>query len=266
MNLQNLNMETKTKPKSLNKMKGSDHYFNVVDKYQLYGSTNRLKFYLLDILFKGIDFKGKTVLDIGGGNGLYSFYAACMGAKKVVVMEPVMDGSSDGFEDEFNDFKEKFGTKDNIVFNKDFLQEYDPGDDKYDVVLMHYSINHLDEQACEDLIGEKKEEAKAKYIKVLKDLVKMSSNNSTLIITDASRYNFYQKFGITNPIAPSIEWEKHNTPKVWAALLKEVGYTNPVTQWLALNAFGKLGKIVLGNKVGSYFLHSFFYLKMDLKK
>jgi len=247
-------------------MKGSDHYFNIVDKYKLYGSTKRLKFYLLDILFKDIDFKDKTVLDIGGGNGLYSFYVACMGAKKVVVMEPVMDGSSDGVEDEFNNFKEVFGTKDNIFFNKDILQQYDPGEDKYDVVLMHYSINHLDEQACIDLIGKKKAEAKKSYLSVLTDLVNMSSENSTLIITDASRYNFFQKIGVKNPIAPDIEWEKHNEPKVWAKLLKEVGYTNPKIQWLALNAFGKIGKLLLANKVGSYFLHSFFYLKMDLNK
>ena len=29
----------------------------------------------LDWCFKGVDFKNKTVLDIGGGNGIYSFYA-----------------------------------------------------------------------------------------------------------------------------------------------------------------------------------------------
>lgn len=238
-------------------------YFKIVDKYNLYSSTNRLKFYLDKILFKGIDFKGKTVLDVGGGNGLYSFYAALNGAAKVVVMEPEMDGSSEGFEEEFLDFKTKFGNPDNIEFNKEFLQDYHPKE-KYDITLMHYSINHLDEPACEILV--KDIDARNKYINALKDFTKICSDDSTLIITDASRYNFFQLLGIKNPIVPTIEWEKHNDPTVWSELLSEVGFVNPKIRWLALNAMGSVGNLLFGNKIGSYFLHSHFYLKMDLKK
>ena len=32
-------------------------------------------------------------MDIGAGNGLFSFYAACMGAKDVLCLEPEAEGS-----------------------------------------------------------------------------------------------------------------------------------------------------------------------------
>jgi 2-polyprenyl-3-methyl-5-hydroxy-6-metoxy-1,4-benzoquinol methylase len=49
---------------------------------------------LMDNLFRDIDFDGKRVLDIGGGDGVYSFYAAAMGAAEVVCLEPEAAGST----------------------------------------------------------------------------------------------------------------------------------------------------------------------------
>ena len=56
-------------------------FYELVEKNKFYTKGSRLKFYLEQYLFKDIDFEGKTLLDIGGGNGLFSFYAALNGAK-----------------------------------------------------------------------------------------------------------------------------------------------------------------------------------------
>ena len=45
--------------------------------------------------FKDVDFKNKTVLDIGGGNGIYSFYARSQGASSALNLEPFGAGSKD---------------------------------------------------------------------------------------------------------------------------------------------------------------------------
>ena len=46
-------------------------------------NTNRARFHHR-FLFRGVDFNKARVLDIGGGDGELSFYAASMGARHVV--------------------------------------------------------------------------------------------------------------------------------------------------------------------------------------
>ena len=77
-----------------------DHYLNAAVKEGMYGNKSRLLFQM-DTFFKGIDLQNKCILDVGGGNGLFSFYAACRGAKKVVCLEPEVDGSVAGMIDNF---------------------------------------------------------------------------------------------------------------------------------------------------------------------
>ena len=43
--------------------------------------------------FDGIEFAGRSLLDIGAGAGIVSSYAACMGASRVVALEPEAAGS-----------------------------------------------------------------------------------------------------------------------------------------------------------------------------
>jgi len=239
-------------------------YFEIVKENNLYTSHKRLKYYLETILFKDVDFASKTMLDVGGGNGLFSYYGALKGAKKIVVMEPEMDGSTAGFGDEFNEMHTLFNKPDNIEFSGEFLQSYDNKGVKFDIVLMHNSINHLDEDACEALPDD--QNARTKYINVLNDLVNICNENATIIVTDVSRYNFFEKINVTNPLVPTIEWQKHNDPEVWIELLSKAGFRKPIVRWLSLNAWGPLGNAVFGNKVLSYFFHSYFYLKMQLSK
>jgi predicted RNA methylase len=47
-------------------------------------------------IFKDINFNEKAVLDIGGGIGIFSFYASLKGASKIVCLEPEARGSASG--------------------------------------------------------------------------------------------------------------------------------------------------------------------------
>ena len=58
----------------------SDFYDLMVSK-KMYSSKSKLKFYLNN-LFENVDFTDKEVLDVGGGRGLLSFYAAVEGARQ----------------------------------------------------------------------------------------------------------------------------------------------------------------------------------------
>jgi hypothetical protein len=46
-----------------------DRYFNIAERGTARGNH---RFYV-NYLFDGIDFRGKTMLDIGGGDGMFSF-------------------------------------------------------------------------------------------------------------------------------------------------------------------------------------------------
>ena len=104
------------------------------------------RLYLEQVLFRGLVLAGKTVLDIGGGAGLYSLYAACMGADSVVNVEPILDGSSSKSHDLFRQFCSRYGL-DNALLLDWTIQDYMECAGSFDVVIMHDSINHLDEAA-----------------------------------------------------------------------------------------------------------------------
>jgi SAM-dependent methyltransferase len=201
------------------------------------------------------------MLDIGGGTGLFSFYAACMGANEVVCLEPEVEGSSSGVLEKFK--KLQLGLKDKyqVKLVSTELQNFDPNDKKFDIILLHNSINHLDEKACTNLKYDS--QAIETYRMIFQKLSYLASNGSKLIITDCSRYNFFALCGLKNPFAHSIEWHKHQSPKYWAKLLSDVGFRNPKVRWSSPNQLRSIGRLVVGNKIASYFLQSHFCLTME---
>ena len=81
------------------------------------------------------------MLDIGGGYGLHSFYAACLGAKEVICLEPVSEGSSDSSIENFTKIQDRFGV-DNVKLQNITFQEFKHDGKLFDLILSHYSINH----------------------------------------------------------------------------------------------------------------------------
>lgn len=218
-----------------------------------------LLFSLRDYLFKDIDFSGKSMLDIGGGSGKYSFYAGLMGAEHVVCLEPEAAGSADGFQNHFRNTNERLGLK-NVELRPCTFQQYE-NDRTFDIVFLHNSINHLNEEACSQLgaCGD----ARSAYQLLFDRIYNLSNPKARLIVCDCSRHNFFQLIGIKNPFVPSIEWHKHQSPSFWSALLQECGFKEKTIQWTSFNSLGHAGRIFLGNRSAAYFLHSQFCLRME---
>lgn len=235
----------------------NNYYENIV-KLGFYPSIKRLKFHF-NFLFSEIDFSNKNVLDIGGGIGIHSFYAACRGAKKVICLEPESAGSSKGIKEKFSSINSELGLN-NVYFVPETFWKYEPSD-IFDVVISHNSINHLNEDACIKLKENKA--AQKEYKKYFRKLFYMTSPSSKLIICDCSNKNFFKFIGFKNPFAPSIEWQKHQSPELWASLLKECGFRKEKIRWTSFNRLGRWGNLILGNKFFSYFLSSHFCLWME---
>ena len=194
--------------------------------------------------------------------GFFCFYARIKGADKVVNLEPQQEGSSENTRRYFDKINNIINTT-NVYFVDQTFQNFESRE-KFDVIILHNSINHLNEKACINL--EKEEKAQITYKKYFKKMYKISSDNSQIIICDCSNRNFFSDVGLKNPLAKNIEWEKHQNPTIWLKLFEEEGFEKVTLKWSSFNRFGKLGSLLLGNKFFSYFLTSHFCLHVRKKK
>ena len=115
-----------------------DLYSDTVTKEGLYASKSRLAFHM-DVLFGKIDLAGKRVLDIGGGSGYDSFYAACQSANKVVCLEPEAEGSSAAMTANFTRLMRRL-KRPNVELLPVTIQAFDPAGETFDVILLYNSI------------------------------------------------------------------------------------------------------------------------------
>ncbi|HYX63737.1 MAG TPA: methyltransferase domain-containing protein, partial [Burkholderiales bacterium] len=213
---------------------------------------------LLEDLFRDVVFAGRRVLDIGGGDGLYAFYAAIRGAREVVCLEPEADGYDDRAAGVFGAIARRYpGVP--VRLERTRVQEHRDADG-YDVIVMNASINHVDEDACMQLT--RSAEAREAFRRVFAHIGGLARRAARLVVTDCSRHNFFAALGVRNPICPTIEWDKHQPPEVWASLLEEAGFARPRVRWEPLYRFGAAGQRLLGNRVAAYFLKSMFRLEM----
>jgi SAM-dependent methyltransferase len=225
----------------------------------LYAHPKRLQF-KMNRLFRDIDFHGKRVLDIGAGAGLYTFYAACQGAKEVVSIEPEADGSTTGVTEKFYFLQRQLGLE-NVTHKAATLQDFEADGRVFDVIMLYDSINHLDENACIHLLED--QESWNIYKNLCSKIFHMAGPGAKIIACDCGRNNFFDKINITNPFAPSIEWHKHQNPETWVRLLAGAGFTNPIVRWHPPNILGALGDSLLGNSAAAYFFTSHFQLNME---
>jgi SAM-dependent methyltransferase len=233
-------------------------YYKETIENNLWSNSFRLKMYN-DFVFGEVSFAGKSVLDIGGGTGRSSFYAATCGASRVVCLEPNADGSTKGQLDKFGRIADRLNLR-NVNLIPATFQDFEGQPGSFDVILLLGAVNHLDEWACIHL--REKQEAIERYRVLFSKLATLAASNADLIVTDCSPFNVFPLLGIKNPMAPTIEWHKHQPPELWSKVLGNHGFGSPRIRWAAPHALGKLGWRLLGNRWAAYFLRSSFCLHM----
>jgi hypothetical protein len=237
-----------------------ERLFDNAARSGVYPITSRLRFHINQI-FDGLDLSNKNVLEIGGGNGLLSLYAGASGASKVVCLDPEASGSTSGTQKTFQKLCDGLVLP-NVCYEAVDFESFDSGHDKFDVILLYNSINHLNEDACIRLL--KSSESQGWYQKIFDKVRAVSAPGAKLILCDCAPSNFFRLIGVRNPFAPTIEWEKHQDPTVWRRMLSEVGFANPRIRWRSFNVLRRPGQVVLGNRLAAYFMESHFRLEMEL--
>lgn len=239
--------------------KSFDRYFNIAERGAARGNH---RFYV-NYLFDGIDFRGKRMLDVGGGDGMMSFYAACAGAAEVICLEPESAGSATGMNAAFQRTSSLLGQA-KVQLLPDRLHDFQGADSSFDIILLHASINHLDEDACIRL--RRDSEAQSSYEQLFGKLASLGRPGAMLLVVDCAQRNLFGDLHIANPFAPMIEWHKHQSPKLWARLLGQAGFVNPIIRWHSFNTLRSFGRLFLGNPIAAYCLTSVFCLTMERQR
>lgn len=233
-----------------------DDFYDTVLKNSNYNNKKNLQRHL-KYIFNNFDFKGKTILDVGGGIGLLSMYAALLGSK-AICLEPESSGSTVGVQSNFNKLAEEIDCHNKLKFVSKTFQECDFKKKSFDLIVIANAINHLNEEACIRLPEKSAENSYNLILKKMRDLLK---DNGKLIITDCSSSNFFNDIGLNNPLMPSIEWHKHQSPNTWSNLLKKNGFKHTIVSWSSFNSMGRLGRILMNNKYVNYLTLSHFRIE-----
>src|SRR3989442_12172131 len=159
---------------------------------------------------------------------MFGFYARCVGAARVVCLEPQGAGSSAGMTETFRRRDARLGVS-KVRLEPTSFQAFDSQGETFDIILLHNSINHLDEEACIALRYDPA--ARARYAAIFKKITLLSGRGATAIVTDCSRHNFFNMLNARNPMLPRIEWHKHQSPRYWPGLLSQPGFGHSRSRW-----------------------------------
>jgi SAM-dependent methyltransferase len=236
-----------------------DRYFDVLERELGTAKGRSLRFYV-PYLLGDLDFAGRRVLDVGGGMGECSFFAAARGAREAVCIEPEAEGSTRGFQATFRRICDALGLGARVRLAPTTFQAY-AADGRFDVIIMHNSIHHLDEAAVGALGADPN--ADEAYRRILSRLRTLAAPGATLVVADASRRNLYELLGLRNPFLPQINYSHHPKPETWRRLLADVGFVRPRLRWLAPRRFGAVGAALCSNAVAAFLLTSHFRLTME---
>jgi SAM-dependent methyltransferase len=186
----------------------------------------------------GLD--GKTMLEIGSGEGLFSLWALANGIERAVLLEPEADGATKGVAGKLLKHQKALNIPDErLRLYTQTFQEYKGEKESFDIILSYASINHLDEPACINL--HKSEKAYSTYKKYFEKIYNLMRPGGHFILSDAGRINLWNQIGMNSPFSPSIEWEKHQGHALWRQILSDTGFSFVSSDWLRFYPLRKLG-------------------------
>lgn len=223
-------------------------------------SVARLNYIMRDVLSIA-PLKNADILEIGAGKGLLTCWLALNGARKVVALEPELAGSRLGMNVEACELRNVLGIEDRVEWRvaalNAFLRDKEHYRDAFDHAILYNVVNHLDENGVMLLHRQRSGEAWRGYVEIFKDLGSIVKPGGVIVVADCGRRNFWGAIGLRSPFAPTIEWEKHQQPGVWAELLSQAGFDIVKTRWSSPWQLRFMG-VILGNAVGAYFTSSHF--------
>lgn len=210
--------------------------------------------FILKYIFEGISLKNKSLLDLGGGNGIASFFASHSDKScRCTIVDPFEDGSNTLMSNQYKELSKVYNNT--VKLHMGYVETL-PKDEKFDLILMHNSINHIGEDIIIDI--QYNQNHWKKFSLRLESILMRAKKGAKIIVADCSSKNFWNDIGVKNPLAPTIEWHLHQPPHVWKEMIEKFNFTRLSTKWTSRRELLLFGKILLAHRLISYFTESHF--------
>jgi hypothetical protein len=187
---------------------------------------------------------------------MLGLWAAVHGASRVLGIEPEADGSDSGMLTAFRESVNQLGLQSVVSARENFLQDLRPSDGQFDVAVLFNVINHLNESAASHL--HESVEAQRAYTAILEEFRAMLVPGAMVSVADCSSSNFWNDIGIRAPLAPTIDWSKHQPPQIWTRIFGRAGFETLAVRWSPLYPFGRFSS----NRLVHYFSVSHFVMQL----
>lgn len=177
--------------------------------------------------FRGVDFRGKRVLDVGSGKGLMTVFAALNGAERVVSMEPELEGSRSQSAGILRNRIEVLGLKNVEILPEDF-NTWEAKDGAYDIILSFQSLEHLYESPHHAMYHGA---THGQCVRITSKMRSHLTDHGLVVATNACRYGLFSLLRTCRIKRPwdrkltNINWRIHQNPRVWRRLFIEGGFS-----------------------------------------
>jgi len=184
--------------------------------------------------FGSFDLKNRSVLEIGAGHGYLAALCLARGASRVVALDPESDGSTKGVNKQFACLSDNVALGKGIEYLPLSLDKFitTSGKETFNYILMCNVINHIDEDAVTRLHLPDADCERKRYVKTFEEIHNLLSETGILLASDVGRYNLWNSIGLCFPTCRTIDWNKHQDPHIWQALLSKAGFESIDVKWL----------------------------------
>jgi hypothetical protein len=148
------------------------------------------------------------------------------------------------------------------VLNADF-NTWNPGPQRFDVIVSRASINHLYASAHH---AEYHKETYDAYLQIARRLREMLAPGGVFVATDGNRHAFFtlaRELGIRRPWRwkkSGVDWRHHQNPGTWKKIFREAGFSRVDVAYPVPYKLRALRPIV-DTAVANFFLQGSFILR-----
>ncbi len=209
--------------------------------------------------------KGKTVLDIGCGEGRLLTLFSLIGKAKYCWGLDSAEGIGSGLDilDLFKRHIKVLGLKNIEIINED-IGNYESGNKKFDVITAVYSLHHIIKTRKNFL---KDENLKKEGIALFSKIYHLLNKKGVFVIYEASKHDLkgYSKFYRKLLKASFVNYKSKHTAREYSALLKKSGFQKVYTKYYFRSYYLNKFKWVFSTPIINFFINNHYFI-FSIKK